>query len=69
MFKNEHRVFRYFIEHFDEYETIKNTLRVHTNGELMVRVPNEFGHLMPNDIYYGNRSEAASTLGKAAPSA
>ncbi|MDB5059546.1 MAG: hypothetical protein JWO59_3018 [Chloroflexi bacterium] len=69
MFKNEHRLFRYFLEHVDDLETIENTLHVHTNGELMIRIPNAFGHLMPNDIYYGNRSASASTLGKVAPRA
>ena len=66
-FKGRPRVFRYFIEMFDDPDTIRNTLRVHTNGELMVRVPDAYGHLQENDIYYSNRSATATTLGKTAP--
>jgi hypothetical protein len=66
-FKGRHRVFRYFIEHFDDLVAVKNTLRVHTNGELMVQVPDGFGNLQTNDMYYGNRSVAASTLGAVVP--
>jgi hypothetical protein len=69
MFKGETRLFRYIIEQFDDIEAIKDTLRVHTNGELMVRVPDEFGALMPNVIYYENRSVAGSALGHVAPRA
>ena len=66
-YKGVPRVFRYFIEQVDEPTTMLNTLRVHTNGELMVRVANDFGQIMSNDIYYANRSVAASVLGKPAP--
>jgi hypothetical protein len=66
-YKGEPRTFRYFIEAPDDPATIGQTLRVHTNGELIVRVPDEYGHLMPNDIYYDNRSAAAQGMGSAAP--
>jgi len=59
-YKGQPRVFRYIIEQADEAQTMINTLRVHTNGELMVRVPNAYGQLMPNEIYYTNRSAVAS---------
>jgi hypothetical protein len=67
-FKGEHRVFRYFIEEFDDATTAREMLQVHTNGELLIRVPNSAGFPRENDIYYGNRTEAAAVLGKAAPS-
>jgi hypothetical protein len=67
-FKGEHRVFRYFIEEFDDATTARQMLQVHTNGNLLIRVPNDAGVPMHNDIYYGNRTEAAAALGKAAPS-
>ena len=66
-FKGTPRVFRYFIEQQDDVQTILDTLRVHTNGELMVTVPNDFGQALPNDIYYSNRSVAGSGLGHLAP--
>ena len=66
-YKGEPRTFRYFIEAPDDPATIAQTLRVHTKGELIVRVPDEYGHLMPNDIYYDNRSAAAQGMGSAAP--
>lgn len=66
-FKGRPRVFRYFIEQQDDAQTIINTLRVHTNGELMVTVPNDFGQAQPNDIYYSNRSAVGAGLGDPAP--
>ena len=66
-FKEQPRTFRYFIEQQDDQETIINVLRVHTNGDLLVRVPDEYGHIVPNDIYYSNRSSAGAAYGSAAP--
>jgi hypothetical protein len=44
---------------------VLETLKVHTNGELMVRVPDEYGAaLRPNDIYYNNWSAASAVLGE-----
>lgn len=66
-YKGQPRLFRYFLEQADDTEAILSTLRVHSNGELMVRVPNEYGQLLPNEIYYGNRSTTAPGLGDPAP--
>jgi hypothetical protein len=66
-YKGQPRIFRYYIEQVDDVETVLNTLRVHSNGELLVRVPNEYGQLLPNEIYYGNRSATAAGLGNPAP--
>jgi hypothetical protein len=66
-FKGHRRVFRYFVEAVDDPVTIRQEFRVHTNGELLVVVPDEYGHIMPNEIYYGNRSTAAAVLGGIAP--
>jgi len=55
-YKGQARRFRYFMEGPDDAQTVLGTLRVHTNGELMIRVPNEHGNLLPNDIYYDNRT-------------
>lgn len=66
-YKGRPRVFRYFIEQQDAPATIVNTLKVHTNGELMVSVPNDFGQAQPNDIYYSNRSIVGAGLGDPAP--
>lgn len=65
-YKGQARRFRYFMEGWDDAQTILGTLRVHTNGELMVKVPNEHGTLLPNDIYYDNRT-ATPGLGEPAP--
>lgn len=67
IYKGQARQFRYFFEQIDDEATMMSILRVHTNGELMVRVPNEFGQPMANDIYYGNRSTSAPGLGDPAP--
>ena len=67
-YKGQARRFRYFMEGRDDAQTVLSTLRVHTNGELMVKVPNEHGTLLPNDIYYDNRT-AAPGFGDPAPSA
>ena len=67
-FKGLSRRFRYVIENPDDLTTMKNTLRVHTSGELLVLVPDGPAHVMPNDIYYGNRSVVASAFGQPAPS-
>lgn len=66
-YKGEQRNFRYMIEHKDDVTSLLSTLRVHTNGELMVRVPNAVGRLEPNDIYYRNRSSFAPGVGDPAP--
>jgi hypothetical protein len=66
-YKGQPRIFRYFLEQTDDTEAILGTLRVHSNGELLVRVPNEYGQLLPNEIYYGNRSTTAPGLGDPAP--
>jgi hypothetical protein len=66
-FKGHRRIFRYYVEAVDDPVTVRQVLKVHTNGELMVAVPDEYGHIMANDIYYGNRSEAAAVLGGVAP--
>lgn len=56
---------RYFIEAVDDPNLVREALKVHTNGELMVRVPDAYGAaLQPNDIYYGNRSATGSVLGQ-----
>lgn len=67
IYKEQPRTFRYFLEQPDDMQAILSTLRVHTNGELLVRVPNQYGQLLPNEIYYGNRSSAAPGLGDPAP--
>jgi hypothetical protein len=59
-YKGQPRLFRYFIEQPDDPQTMLDNMRVHTNGELMVRVPNSYGQLLPNDIYYANRSAASA---------
>jgi hypothetical protein len=64
IYKNQRRVFRYFVDQPDTPEAMVSNLRVHSNGELMVRVPNEFGQLMPNEIYYVNRSAGVTTPGR-----
>ena len=68
-FKGERRVFRYYVEALDDPATVRDTLRVHTNGELMVRVPDEYGHIVANEIYYSNRSTSATVMGNPAPRA
>jgi hypothetical protein len=67
VYKGEPRLLRYYIEQEDEPAAMERTLRVHTNGELMVRVPGEFGRLAPNDIYYRNASRFAPGVGDPAP--
>jgi hypothetical protein len=67
IYKGQPRLFRYLLEQVDDTQAILSTLRVHTNGELLVRVPNEHGQLLPNEIYYGNRSATAPGLGDPAP--
>jgi hypothetical protein len=68
IFKNQPRRFRYFIENVDDHAAMINTLRVHSNGELLIRVPDGTSQLWPNDIHYGSRSVAAAALGEEAPS-
>ena len=68
IFKNQPRRFRYFIENIDGLATMISTLRVHTNGELLIRVPDGSSQLWPNDIHYGSRSVAAAALGEEASS-
>jgi hypothetical protein len=62
-YKGSGRCFRYFIENFDDPESVCNILRVHTNGELLVVVPDKYGNPLPNAIYYGNRSVAGAAYG------
>lgn len=64
VFRGEARRFRYIIENRDDLARMKKTLRVHTNGELLVRVPDRANQLMENDIYYGSRSVEAAELGE-----
>jgi hypothetical protein len=64
VFKGQTRRFRYFIESADDMTTMKNTLRVHTNCELLVLVPDGAHKLLTNDMYYGNRSMTATVLGE-----
>jgi len=59
MYKNEPRTFRYYVDAHDDLRAVTQILRSHTNGELMVRVPGEYGHVMPNDIHYVNRLNLA----------
>jgi hypothetical protein len=66
-YKGRARHFRYFIEHLDDLQSVEDTLRVHTNGELMIQIPDGFGGLQRNDIFYGNSSVAATVLGGEAP--
>jgi len=66
-FKGRARHFRYFIETVDDLAVMKSTLRVHTNGELLVTVPDGPLQVMPNDIHYGSRSVEASAFGEPAP--
>jgi hypothetical protein len=67
VYKGEPRLLRYYIEQDDDPVAMVSTLLVHTNGELMVRVPMEYGHLAPNDIYYRNGSRFAPGVGDPAP--
>ncbi len=64
VFRGQARRFRYIIENRDDLATMKTTLRVHTNGELLVRVPDRANQVMANDIYYGSRSIVAAPLGE-----
>ncbi len=66
-FKGRPRRFRYFIEGVDDSATMKATLRVHSNGELLVTVPDGPTSLMPNDIHYDSRFVAAGVFGEVAP--
>jgi hypothetical protein len=64
-YKGQRRVLRYFIEAVDDPKVVRETLKVHSNGELLVRVPDEYGAMLrPNDIYYGNRSTTGAVLGE-----
>lgn len=67
LYKGQQREFLYFVEQQDDPRTILNTFRVHTNGELLVRIPNEHGQLMPNEIYYVNRSSSSAAFGSSEP--
>jgi len=58
-YKNEARTFRYYVDARDDLRAVTQTLRSHTNGELLVRVPGEYGDVMPNDIHYVNRLNLA----------
>lgn len=65
-YKGLARRFRYFMEDQGDPQTVLATLRVHTNGELMIKIPNEHGTLVPNDIYYDTRT-ATPGFGEPAP--
>jgi len=58
-YKNEARTFRYYVDARDDLRAVTETLRSHTNGELMVRVPGEYGGVEPNDIHYVYRLNLA----------
>jgi hypothetical protein len=59
VYKNEPRTFRYYFDGKDDLRAAGAILRAHSNGELMVRVPDDYGHVIPNDIYYVNRIDSA----------
>lgn len=55
VYKGEPRTFRYYFDLKDDLRAAGGILRAHSNGELMVRVPDDYGHVVPNEIYYVNR--------------
>ncbi len=59
VYKNEPRTFRYYFDGKDDLRPAGAILRAHSNGELLVRVPDDYGHVVPNDIYYVNRIDGA----------
>jgi hypothetical protein len=59
VYKNEPRTFRYYFDGKDDLRAAGSILRAHSNGELMVRVPDDYGNVVPNDIYYVNRIDSA----------
>jgi hypothetical protein len=59
VYKYEARIFRYYVDARDDLRAVTETLRSHTNGELMVRVPGGYGDVLPNDIHYVNRLNLA----------
>jgi hypothetical protein len=59
VYKGEPRTFRYYFDGKDDLRSAGGILRAHSNGELMVRVPDDYGHVVPNDIYYVNRIAGA----------
>jgi hypothetical protein len=61
-YKNEPRTFRYYVDPHDDPRAIGDLFRVHTNGELMVRVPDDYGRIVPNDIYFVNRIDVAQGM-------
>ena len=65
VYKNEPRTFRYYFDDKDDLRGAVPILRAHSNGELMVRVPDQYGRVMANDIHYVYRINTA--LGALAP--
>ncbi|MGH2346317.1 MAG: hypothetical protein ACRDG4_13915 [Chloroflexota bacterium] len=59
VYKNEPRTFRYYVDRHEDLRAAGELFRVHSNGELMVRVPDDYGRIVPNDIYYVNRIDVA----------
>jgi hypothetical protein len=59
VYKNEPRTFRYYFDGKDDLRAAGSILFAHSNGELMVRVPDDYGRIVPNDIYYVNRIDSA----------
>lgn len=59
IYKNEPRTFRYYVDPREDLRVVGDLFRVHTNGELMVRVPDDYGRIVPNDIYFVNRIDVA----------
>jgi hypothetical protein len=62
IYKNEPRSFRYYVDPREDPRVVGNLFRVHTNGELMVRVPDDYGRIVPNDIYFVNRIDVAQGM-------
>ncbi len=61
-YKNEPRTFRYYVDPREDLRVVGDLFRVHTNGELMVRVPDDYGRIVPNDIYFVNRIDVAQGM-------
>lgn len=62
IYKNEPRTFRYYVDPREDLRVVGDLFRVHTNGELMVRVPDDYGRIVPNDIYFVNRIDVAQGM-------
>ena len=62
VYKNEPRTFRYYVDPREDPRTVADLFRVHSNGELMVRVRDDYGRIVPNDIYFVNRIDVAAGM-------